>query len=622
MYKCYKNVFFLVVLFFVSSIYITHLEAQTNKNMISSNESRIELIKDIRPGGLGSNPHKIIDVNGIAYFIASETGNYGLWKSDGTRAGTQFVIDLDDPDIDFNYEEFTVFKDQLFFRAADTQIGLGSELWATNGTAEGTRLIRDIYVGSGSGFPSYLAVKDSLLLFLASSEDLVAGGIETELWRSDGTTAGTYMVKDIWPGPYHNNGGPGINGYTSSAVVNGVYYFAALGPNETAGENTIGGLETWRSDGTEAGTNIVVDLTPTYDVVYGAAWSYPNSLTNFRNQLVFSAYSTNAGNELFKSDGTAGGTVLVKDICGDNGTPCCGNNNGSFPGDFIVVDSLLYFFACDGVHGRELWKTDGTEEGTNMVIDLTEGEESTTITEQTAFDGILYFVYDDGDDKHGNELWRTDGTAEGTFLVKDIATGVDVFERANNSNPGYLTVVNNLMYFSAWTQDYGRELWQTDGTTDGTVMVQDMHTAVGFGSNPQDLTNVNGQLFFTADSYEFDSEFPYTGYELWKVNSVPTGVESNSISLDFKLFQNYPNPFNPETIIKYQVTNNGYVELSVFNLLGEKVRVVLNEIQPAGTYEVRWNGTDNNNNPLSSGIYLYRLTSGAFNYTKKMILLR
>jgi len=169
--------------------------------MISSNESRIELIKDIRPGGLGSNPHKIIDVNGIAYFIASETGNYGLWKSDGTRAGTQFVIDLDDPDIDFNYEEFTVFKDQLFFRAADTQIGLGSELWATNGTAEGTRLIRDIYVGSGSGFPSYLAVKDSLLLFLASSEDLVAGGIETELWRSDGTFEGTYMVKDIWPGP-------------------------------------------------------------------------------------------------------------------------------------------------------------------------------------------------------------------------------------------------------------------------------------------------------------------------------------------------------------------------------------------------------------------------------------
>jgi len=103
----------------------------------------------------------------------------------------------------------------------------------------------------------------------------------------------------------------------------------------------------------------------------------------------------------------------------------------------------------------------------------------------------------------------------------------------------------------------------------------------------------------------------------------PTSVAYNlKVPAEFKLSQNYPNPFNPETVIRYQTIENGYVELAIFNLLGEKVRVVLNEIQSAGAYEVRWNGTDNNNNPLSSGIYLYRLTSGAFNYTKKMILLR
>ena len=99
-------------------------------------------------------------------------------------------------------------------------------------------------------------------------------------------------------------------------------------------------------------------------------------------------------------------------------------------------------------------------------------------------------------------------------------------------------------------------------------------------------------------------------------------IEVNTAPTNYELSQNYPNPFNPETVIRYQTIENGYVELAIFNLLGEKVRVVLNEIQSAGAYEVRWNGTDNNKNPLSSGIYLYRLTSGAFNYTKKMILLR
>ena len=600
----------------IYSLSTTFLIAQDSDKKILTDETYIELIKDINPGYSGSDLHNIINVNGIAYFVAFESSN-GLWKSDGTSEGTQLIIDLDDPDIDFNYDEFTVFKDQLFFRAVDTKSGLGSELWTTDGTAEGTRMIRDIYVGSGWGYPSFLTVKDSLLLFLASSEDPVNDGTETELWCSDGTFEGTHMVKDIWPGPYHAKGGPGLDGYTSSAVVNGIYYFAALGPMETVGENTIGGLELWRSDGTEEGTYIVVDLTPTYSVVYGEpGWSRPNNLINFKNQLFFSATSTNTGNELFKSDGTASGTYLVKDICPDGGN-CCGSSTHSYPGDFVIVDSLLYFMACDGVHGRELWKTNGTEEGTEMVIDLTPGEGSTTISGQTAFNGLLFFVYDDGDDKHGNELWCTDGTAAGTILVKDIGTGVDVFNRANNSNPQYLTVVNNLMYFSAWSEGYGQELWKTDGTADGTKMVQDLHTSAGFGSYPYALTNINGTLYFAARSYNFVPDNIDTGYELWKITSTPTGVKNASSPSVFKLHQNYPNPFNSSTIITFSIPEKERVTLKIFDILGREIKVLLDEELVKGVHKIKFDASQ-----LSSGIYFYRLNSSNHIDTKKLMVLK
>ena len=611
----YKFIFHTAISFIIYSVYSTCLVAQDGGNRDFSGNANVELIKDINPGYSGSDLHNLINVNGILYFVAFNSGK-GLWKSDGTTDGTRLVIDLDNPDIDPNYGEFTLFKEQLFFSGVETASGLGGELWATDGTPEGTRMIRDIYVGPGWSSPSYLTVKDSLLLFLASSEDLTAGGIETELWRSDGTFEGTYMVKDIWPGPYHSHGGPGINGYTSSAVVNGIYYFAAKGPGEYVGENYIGGLELWRSDGTLEGTYIVTDLTPTYDAIYGEAWSYPNNLINFKNQLFFSAFSTNTGNELFKSDGTAGGTHLVKDICPDGGN-CCGNSNHSYPGNFVIVDSLLYFMACDGIHGRELWKTDGTESGTNLVIDLTEGEESSTISEQTAFKGRLYFVYDDGDDNHGNELWCTDGTVEGTFLVKDIATGVDVFNRANNSNPRYLTVVNDLLYFSAYTVEYGDELWRTDGTTGGTIMVADMYTTAGWGSHPYELTNVNGTLYFAARSYNFDPDYIDTGYELWKLTYEPTGIKIKSSALNFKLHQNYPNPFNSSSIITFSIPRKEMVTLKIYDILGREVKILLNEEKAAGNYKVEFDASE-----LSSGTYFYRLISGNYTDTKKFIVLK
>ncbi len=89
-----------------------------------------------------------------------------------------------------------------------------------------------------------------------------------------------------------------------------------------------------------------------------------------------------------------------------------------------------------------------------------------------------------------------------------------------------------------------------------------------------------------------------------------------------RLYQNYPNPFNPATAIRYQLAYAGPVDLSIFNMLGQKVATLVSAEQQARAYTVRWNGTDDWNRPVSSGIYLCKLTAANQTYTRKMILLR
>jgi len=90
----------------------------------------------------------------------------------------------------------------------------------------------------------------------------------------------------------------------------------------------------------------------------------------------------------------------------------------------------------------------------------------------------------------------------------------------------------------------------------------------------------------------------------------------------FELFQNYPNPFNPSTKIEYQIANAGNVEIKVFNINGELVKTLVNTSQSTGKYSVEWNGRDNNNIPVASGVYIYRVMHGNSVLSRKMILLK
>ena len=100
-------------------------------------------------------------------------------------------------------------------------------------------------------------------------------------------------------------------------------------------------------------------------------------------------------------------------------------------------------------------------------------------------------------------------------------------------------------------------------------------------------------------------------------NVVGTHNNHYSVPNTYALSQNYPNPFNPSTIINYQLPKSGYTKLSIYNMLGQEVKVLINEFQQAGTYDVKFDASE-----LTSGVYFYKIQSGSYTDTKKMTLVK
>jgi len=266
--------------------------------------------------------------------------------------------------------------------------------------------------------------------------------------------------------------------------VNGILFFSA-----SDGTN---GEELWKSDGTAAGTVLVKDIGP------GPGSSNPSHLTVVNGTLFFRADDGTNGEELWKSDGTTAGTVLVKDIY--PGT------RGSDPFELSDVNGTLFFSADDGTNSVELWKSDGTVAGTILVKDIYPGADRSFPSSLTSVNGAVFFSARDG--INGIELWKSDGTEAGTVLVANIASGV------SSSFPTALTNVNGILFFSANDGTSVFKLWKSDGTAAGTVLLQDARPVVS--SSPSYLTGVNGTLFFRATSSK--------GVELWKSDGTAAGT--------------------------------------------------------------------------------------------------
>jgi hypothetical protein len=137
-------------------------------------------------------------------------------------------------------------------------------------------------------------------------------------------------------------------------------------------------------------------------------------------------------------------------------------------------------------------------------------------------------------------------------------------------------------------------------------------------------------LFTDGDEFEIIANHIPSSRDLWTFNpSVLTGVKQAGVPYSFALMQNYPNPFNPSTTIRYELPVTSKVTIAIYNVLGQKVRTLVNEIQNAGPQLQVWNSKNDAGNSVASGVYFYRIqshglsgSSAAFTATKKMVLLR
>ncbi len=509
--------------------------------------------------GAGSSIAGLAPLGGRAVFLVDFFDRPGLpdtrevWITDGTAAGTRrlrgapFLLGPNG----------LAATDRLaFFVAAPGESAVGHQLWATDGTWIGTRLVNDFATGPGSGGPLAQIAWGGRLLFSARTSETTAPLFSSDgtargtraislqgswgddftvvgnavffasrpprpnlpitqqpspLWRTDGTPAGTRLVA------------PSIVDLNDPAALGNLLLFSASREQSPFGGSD---LELWRSNGTRRGTALVENIDP-YDMdtfhnhICVGESSNPAPGVVLHGRLLFAADDGVHGRELWTTDGTARGTRLLADIdplraagpppaaCSD-GDPRTDYGLSSDPAGFVLYRGGALFTADDGTSGRELWWTDGTTAGTRRVVDLRPGPEGSAPHDLAVFGGFVYFIASaEGD---GERLWRTDGTAAGTAEVSDLLP-------AGAAEPSWargLIASGSRLFLVVYNEATGAELWTSEGNAASTRLVADLRPGPA-SSAPQQLTDVGGRLIFAADD-------GVHGVEPWTSDGTPAGT--------------------------------------------------------------------------------------------------
>ena len=449
------------------------------------------------PSPAGTYPHELTAVGNKLFFLSQDSlsGYDGLYVSDGTDAGTTELIPLHSDVYSVQITpDLTAAGGKLFFVFGPQ--GGAAGLWVSDGTPGGTIPLTGTAGQAGTSVLNVTAVGD-LVYFTADD-----GSGHMSLWKSDGTVGGTGLVADL---PRFAATDYGVSHFVGA--INRLL-FAAVSPQSSYVQ------ELWVSDGTAMGTH---SLAGPPDNLTGPA-NIINVLTAVGNDVLFTARDSTNQVGLWTSDGTVTGSTLISPQDDPTVTALAGNEvfflngglwktdgtpdgtallgglaNGDSAFNLAVVGGTAFFIVQDAT-GYQLWASDGTLAGTRVVSPvhgiggLMEGGNF------AAAGNELFFPVDDG--LHGVEPWVSDGTAAGTHLLLDINTAI------SGSLPTQFTSSNGEMYFSANDGFHGRQLWKTDGTPDGTVRVVDgdLYT------NPSNLTDVNGTLYFVASGGLFKTD--------------------------------------------------------------------------------------------------------------------
>jgi len=438
-------------------------------------------------------------VAGTRMFFTGNTSQTGAepWVSDGTEAGTHLITELVPGTANGMLSAGTPFGDRIVFQAADPDHG--RELWISDGTAAGTHILRDINPGPAESIlgDPYITVADGVAYFSAFSP---AEG--QELWRTDGTEAGTTLVRDIYPGMQGNL----VNRSNPAGLV-------AVGDRIFFSARNGGSTTLWTSDGTAAGTRQVKTSSPLAVFI---------GFTNIDGTLYFGGANNLNGVEPWKSDGTDAGTSMLANIQEESGP-------SSYPAILPAADDWIYFSAWDGIGSianngepRSLWRSDGTAEGTVRLLDATGTEgffaagrsiffgkggelwtsdgspEGTVPAAELAsrFPGPLLIAYADGDKLFANVL----SSSPPTLWVTTLASHAPATLLTPFGAGLFVNVAGRLMFF-AGDSFYG--LWTTDGTPAGTYAVV-----------PNVGTSLSGAVAFGG--YLYFSAMTSAGTKLWK----------------------------------------------------------------------------------------------------------
>jgi ELWxxDGT repeat protein len=381
-----------------------------------------------------ANPRFFVEWGGRAACAleASASAFREVWRTDGTAAGTRQVTFVDNSvGLGSFPDQFVTLRERAYFTVGGGPFG--QELYTTDGTVAGTFLLEDLLTGTQSSSPGNLIAWNDALYFGATG-DAGAG-----LYRSAGVPVGG------------GGSAPAAVRLTSVSLWSDFEPFDGklwFGGGFASGS----GLELWCTDGTVAGTTLAIDVVP------GAASSFPGELEVAGGQLFFAASHPQFGDELWVTDGTSVGTRLLYDLWPG---PLVGA-----PRDMHELNGGLLFTAQAGTNVRSLWWSDGTTSGTTRLAQF----------DRAPFGEDIDSIHIDGDRAWfratdavgGTELWTTDGTVAGTRRAVDLVPG------PTGSFPRVFGRVGDQLLFRARLPNVGYELFATDGTAGGTVLVADI----------------------------------------------------------------------------------------------------------------------------------------------------
>ncbi|MFY0673354.1 MAG: choice-of-anchor D domain-containing protein, partial [Bacteroidia bacterium] len=413
----------------------------------------------------------IVIMKNEAYFLQNNV----LCKSDGTVSGTQTLATFQKAPVS---GEIIELNGKLIFGA--NSLAYDDELWVSDGTANGTKLLKDINVDFGTtsnSNPGNFIRLGNKVVFNATT---LQGG--SELYITDGTTNGTQLLKDIRPGKLGSSP-------TDMFLFDSEVYF-----NADDGTN---GTELWKTDGTASGTVLVKDINS------GSGSSRASNFIEYKSDLYF----TGTGG-LYKTDGTSSGTVNVSSNAAES----------SLSGYYVFGGSL--YFEKDNY----LWKSDGTSSGTSGVVSL--GTNAGKVYFMGELNSKMIWAHENLSTKM--ELWQSDGTSSGTSQIIDLNGGSPGVVASSIAAPNFIQIGSKVLFYG--NNGFGATLMETNGTASGTK-------SAGVVNNATKLPSFFGNLSFmaTAGNSIYFGLSNRTG-ELWKTNGTLSGtnkvINTDSVSED------------------------------------------------------------------------------------------